>query len=173
MLLLACEREKREFRTSPPGMSSTTPARQSALQPGPARITSTVAGPYDENAYAISQGQRLFSWFNCVGCHANGGGGMGPPLMDEEWIYGSAPENVYASIVEGRPNGMPSWGGRIPNNQVWQLVAYVRSLGGLTPRTAVSSRADAIMMFPESQILQEKQQPRGDDRPRTPAGRQP
>ena len=41
-----------------------------------------------------------------------GGGGIGPPLMDDRWIYGSAPENIYASIVQGRPNGMPAWGGR-------------------------------------------------------------
>ena len=37
------------------------------------------------------QGKRLFSWYNCIGCHANGGGGIGPPLMDDEWIYGSRP----------------------------------------------------------------------------------
>ena len=35
-----------------------------------------------------------------------------------------------ATIVEGRPNGMPSFGGRIPDEQVWQLVAYVRSMSG-------------------------------------------
>ena len=30
----------------------------------------------EQNAYAIAQGKRLFSWYNCVGCHANGGGGI-------------------------------------------------------------------------------------------------
>ena len=58
---------------------------------------------------------------------------MGPPLMDDEWIYGSEPENIFATIVEGRPNGMPSFRGRIPDYQVWQLVAYVRSMSGLCP----------------------------------------
>ena len=30
--------------------------------------------------------------------------------MDAEWIYGSHPEQIYSDIVQGRPNGMPSFG---------------------------------------------------------------
>ena len=141
------------------------------LQPGPATSNASVAGPYDDNAYAVAQGMRLFSWYNCVGCHGNGGGGMGPPLMDDQWIYGSSADNIYSSIVEGRPNGMPSWGGRIPNMQVWQLVAYVRSLGGLTSPTVVSGRADAMMMYPESQVLRSREEPRQSTTP--PASERP
>lgn len=79
----------------------------------------------------INEGKRLYSWFNCVGCHANGGGGMGPPLIDDAWIYGSEPIHIYSTIVEGRPNGMPAFGAKIPEDEVWKLVAYVRALGGL------------------------------------------
>ena len=119
----------------------------------------------------LEQGQRLFAWFNCVGCHANGGGGMGPPLMDAEWIYGSDPGQIYRTILEGRPNGMPSFGGRIPDSQIWQIVAYVRSLGGLTPATVRASRADHMMTFPESQILMEAAKPKQSFLP--PASKQP
>jgi cytochrome c oxidase cbb3-type subunit 3 len=101
-------------------------------------------GPYDENAYSISQGQRLFSQYNCVGCHAHGGGGMGPALIDDNWIYGSEPENIYNTILEGRPNGMPSFGGHIPEQQAWQIVAYVRSMGRLVPKAAASGRSDHL-----------------------------
>ncbi len=55
---------------------------------------------------------------------------MGAALMDDKWIYGHEPHAIYATIVEGRPNGMPAFGGRIPDDQVWQLVAYVRSMSG-------------------------------------------
>ena len=34
-----------------------------------------VLSPYQENAWGMAEGKRLFSFFNCVGCHANGGGG--------------------------------------------------------------------------------------------------
>jgi cytochrome c oxidase cbb3-type subunit 3 len=99
---------------------------------------------YERNAAALSEGQRLYSAMNCVGCHAHGGGGMGPPLMDDKWIYGSDIKNIYATIVEGRPNGMPSFGGKIPPEQVWQIAAYVRSMAGFTPKQASPSRPDHL-----------------------------
>ena len=83
----------------------------------------------------MSQGKQLFTWFNCTGCHANGGGGSGPPLMDDNWIYGGSIENIVATIREGRPNGMPSFRGRIPDDQIWEIAAYVRSMGGNVPAT--------------------------------------
>lgn len=87
--------------------------------------------PYMDNRHAINEGKRLYGWFNCAGCHANGGGGMGPPLIDKHWIYGSEPAQIFASIMEGRPNGMPAFHGKIPEQEAWKIVAYVRSLGGL------------------------------------------
>jgi hypothetical protein len=50
----------------------------------------------------MTEGQRLYNWYNCGGCHFRGGGGIGPALMDEVWIYGKEPANLYASIL-GRP----------------------------------------------------------------------
>lgn len=76
----------------------------------------------------IAAGKQLFTAMNCVGCHFHGGGGMGPPLMDNVWIYGDSIENIAATIREGRPNGMPSFRGFLPDEQIWQLAAYVRSL---------------------------------------------
>jgi cytochrome c oxidase cbb3-type subunit III len=141
LALAACEREERRFRETPPAASPRN-VRVGELQPGPAVPAPPAPGPYADNAYAIAEGQRLYTQFNCVGCHAHGGGGMGPPLMDDKWIYGSEPANIFATIVEGRPNGMPAFGGKLSNDQVWKLVAYVRSLSGLVPQTATSARDD-------------------------------
>ena len=162
LLLLAagCQREQRRFRESPPSAEPTGVVRTSALQPGPSVDTAHLGNVYQENAYAVTQGQRLFSWYNCAGCHANGGGGMAPPLIDDEWIYGSAPEQIYQTIVQGRPNGMPSFGGKIPTPQVWMLVAYVRSLGALTPSWSRSARQDHMMNTPGSQSLAKPETPK-------------
>ena len=84
--------------------------------------------PYEDNEYAMTEGQRLYEWYNCSGCHARGGGGIGPPLMADVWRYGKDPGNIYTSIVEGRPNGMSSWRGKMPEYQVWQIVTYVQTL---------------------------------------------
>ncbi|HKO14780.1 MAG TPA: c-type cytochrome [Gemmatimonadaceae bacterium] len=147
LLAAACEREQRRFVESPP---SATPTGQlltvSQLQPGPAYITADVEAPYDDNAWAVSQGQTLFTSMNCVGCHFHGGGGIGPALMDDQWIYGSAPEQIFASIAEGRPNGMPAWKYKLSDQQIWMLVSYVRSLSGLIPKGARPGRSDHMML---------------------------
>jgi cytochrome c oxidase cbb3-type subunit III len=140
--LVSCEREQRQFRVTPPAAERASAIRMGELQPGSVAPASAAQSPYTESAYAISEGKRLYAWFNCVGCHFHGGGGIGPPLMDDQWIYGSEPENIFASIVEGRPNGVPSFRGKIPALQVWQLTAYVRSVGGLVPKDAASARSD-------------------------------
>ena len=141
-LLASCEREQRRLNQQPPPRSPAMFVAESPLQPGPTLVVDTAEGEYDDNAYNTSEGQTLFSQMNCVGCHSNGGGGMGPPLMDDQWLYGSAPNQIFASIAEGRPNGMPVWKYRLTNKQIWQLVAYVRSLSGLTPKGARPARMD-------------------------------
>jgi len=107
---------------------------------------------YEQNAFALSEGKRLYSWFNCEGCHAQGGGDKGPALMDDVWLYGSAPDNVYKSIAEGRPNGMPSFGGRIPEEQLWEIVAYVRSMSGLAAANASPGRDDGLQTKEPEQV---------------------
>lgn len=156
--LAACD--QRESRDDAAPAQATRSIAQSDVSPGGANPPKPTSGQYDDSPYAIAEGKRLFSWFNCSGCHAHGGGGMGPPLMDETWIYGSEPNNIFATIVEGRPNGMPSFGGKIPDQQVWQLVAYVRSLGGLVPKSAAPSRDDHLSAKrPENE--QDAQPPQG------------
>jgi cytochrome c oxidase cbb3-type subunit 3 len=152
LALAACEREKRNFEGLPRAASTGMPAvRQTDLQAGPAVRKTPEYGPYEENAYAVSQGKTLYNQFNCSGCHFQGGGGIGPPLMDDQWIYGSRPENVFETIVEGRPNGMPSFGGKIVTDQVWQLVAYVRSMSGLLRKDVAPGRSDDMQVRPQEQ----------------------
>jgi len=142
VLIAACDREKRNFREVPPGAVAFPAVQTSELQAGP-KSTDPSAGAYQENRWAVGQGQTFYEQYNCGGCHSpGGGGGMGPPLNDDEWIYGSDPENVFATIVEGRPNGMPSFRGRIDNAQLWQLVAYVRTMSGLTAPDVRPARTD-------------------------------
>jgi cytochrome c oxidase cbb3-type subunit 3 len=141
----ACKREARPFNAPPtlyqrPGGGVT----QTSLVPGEPAPSPPQNNPFGENAWGISEGKRLFSSYNCVGCHANGGGGMGPALMDERWIYGERPSNVFETIVEGRPNGMPAFRGKIPDQQVWMLVAYVRSMSGNAPLAALPGRSDHL-----------------------------
>jgi cytochrome c oxidase cbb3-type subunit III len=151
-LLVGCDREERNFQGLPPSASSTMPpVRQGELQPGPAARGIPVKGPYEDNAYGVSQGKTLYNQFNCSGCHFQGGGGIGPPLMDDEWIYGSRPANIFQTIAEGRPNGMPAFGRKVNADQIWQIVAYVRSLSGLLRKDVAPGRDDGMQVRPQEQ----------------------
>jgi cytochrome c oxidase cbb3-type subunit 3 len=141
MLALSCKREARQFEVP---TSSATPASQTAVTdfyaggpPAEPAFSAKQPATQDENnAYALSEGKRLFDAYNCTGCHAHGGGGMGPALMDNQWIYGGRLDQIFTSIAQGRPNGMPHWGGKIPDAQIWELAAFVRSLSVPTPVNA-------------------------------------
>ena len=88
-----------------------------------------IKNPYEGDKGAISTGGKLFIAYNCLDCHgADGSGAMGPSFQDGRWHFGGAPGEVFESIYQGRPDGMPAWGGRITNDQIWMLTAYVRSL---------------------------------------------
>jgi cytochrome c oxidase cbb3-type subunit 3 len=128
ILAWGCEREQRQYQI---------PAAQ-ASSPAPERTR------HEENAYSVSQGKILFRWFNCNGCHAAGGGGMGPALMDDAWAYGSAKETIYETIMNGRPKGMPAFRGKISEDQAWQLVAYVRSMSGRIAKDVAPGRGDSL-----------------------------
>src|SRR4051812_816874 len=89
--LAACERESRDFRQPTSAVAAgETGIQESMLHPGgmaPLKAGETespagnLQGPFENNAYAVAEGQKLYEAFNCVGCHAHGGGAIGPPLM--------------------------------------------------------------------------------------------
>jgi cytochrome c oxidase cbb3-type subunit III len=151
LVLPACEREHRQFRDWPPAAGAGTAVRESPLESGPPTREIAVRNEYEGNAWAVSEGKELYNQFNCSGCHFQGGGGIGPPLMDAQWIYGSRPENIFETIVEGRPNGMPSFRGKLGNDQVWKLVAYVRSMSGLLPKDVAPGRNDGMQVRSQEQ----------------------
>ena len=138
---VACKREQRNFNP-PPATYASYSVTMSEIHPGTPNMPPPLQNPAEQHAYDTSEGKRLFTQYNCSGCHFNGGGGIGPALMDAQWIYGSNPENIYSTIVEGRPNGMPSFRQKIPDNQVWELVAYVRSLSGQLRKDVAPTRSD-------------------------------
>jgi cytochrome c oxidase cbb3-type subunit 3 len=100
------------------------------IRPGEAPPRGTeLKNPYEGNAAVAASGAKLFVAYNCVDCHgADGSGAMGPSLADGRWHFGGSPGEVFESIYQGRPEGMPAWGSLLSPDQVWMLVTYVRSL---------------------------------------------
>ena len=96
--------------------------------------TSVVSrNPFEGNQQALAEGERLFIWMNCAGCHgAKGGGAIGPPFRDADWIYGDDHASIFQSVQQGRPNGMPAFGPKLPDEAIWKIALYERSLGDAT-----------------------------------------
>lgn len=148
--LCACKREQRSLRTDPPVAAALA---QVAVMPGgingtPPEVDRALGHPSQTNAYELSQGKRLYTWFNCEGCHADGGGAFGPALMDGWWRYGPDPVSIFVSIREGRPGGMPAFANRLTTEQIWQLTGYIQSLGALSAQTAAPNRNDDMQTRP-------------------------
>lgn len=98
------------------------------VYPGDIKVSPPIENPSNDAA-AVERGMQYFNQMNCIGCHApNGAGGMGPALSNATFIYGGEPANIYLSILQGRPAGMPVYGGLLPDQVIWDLVAYIQSI---------------------------------------------
>jgi cytochrome c oxidase cbb3-type subunit III len=99
-----------------------------AATPALAQVTPDAPNPLAGNADAVEAGHVLFGKMNCAGCHAYDlTGGMGPDLTDAVWLYGGKPGEIFHTIAEGTPRGMPAWKDKLTNDQIWQLVSYIQS----------------------------------------------
>lgn len=84
-----------------------------------------------KNDQAMQTAGRLFA-NNCALCHgsdARGATGF-PNLTDNDWIYGGEPEQIQATLMNGRQAAMPAWAAVIPEEGVDQVADYVLSLSG-------------------------------------------
>jgi cytochrome c oxidase cbb3-type subunit 3 len=157
-----CQREQRDYaHKGPPTQPSAEAVRVGELQPGvpEAQPPSLQGKRFEGNAWHVNQGQHLYKWFNCNGCHAAGGGGIGPALMDAEWRYGGSIDQIHATIAQGRPNGMPSFRGKIPDDQIWEIAAYVRTLSGNAPKYVAGGSTQGMAAIPATSRLP-KQKPK-------------
>lgn len=90
----------------------------------------------------VKKGEVVFTT-NCVACHKEKGiGDIGPNLSDDHWIWAKGtPDSIFPVVFGGVvQNGMPTWGGVLSNDEIYQAVAYVMTLhntnqpGGKAPQ---------------------------------------
>jgi cytochrome c oxidase cbb3-type subunit 3 len=109
--LCGCSAEKRAIGPSPP-VSRPVGKADSRIQ------------TYEKNVFQVSEGSRMFQWNGCTSCHTETAPGAAR-LTDHLWRYGGNLAQIYASIADGRPGGMPAYGDRIASDQIWQIAAFV------------------------------------------------
>lgn len=87
--------------------------------------------PFAHSAEAVVAGRKLYLKYGCSGCHGmGGGGGMGKPLIDDEWKFGSDDQTLFKLIRGEIPNQtMPNAIGKtMTEEEVWKVLLYVRSV---------------------------------------------
>jgi PQQ-dependent dehydrogenase (methanol/ethanol family) len=93
---------------------------------------------------AVSAGRRLYEQ-TCQSCHGGEGrGGRGPALTTGVFRHGSEDSQLFRNIRRGiAGTGMPAFS-RLTTDQVWQLVAYLRSLSARTGKGNERFAGDAL-----------------------------
>jgi len=94
-----------------------------------AAMPAVLANPYKGSAHELEEGKALYSE-HCAACHGdNAEGGIAPPLAGvSEYIYGGNDKDLYESVMEGRPGGMPPFKATLGGKKVWEVLAYIDSL---------------------------------------------
>jgi mono/diheme cytochrome c family protein len=86
--------------------------------------------PLESDPDSVAAGAKLFAQ-HCAECHgANADGGKKGPSLRAEEVQQATPGALFWLLTNGVVRkGMPVWS-RLPEPQRWQLVSYVKSLGG-------------------------------------------
>lgn len=96
------------------------------------------------DASDLESGKTIFT-NNCMACHAaDGGGGIGPNLVDEHWILGGGIKNVFHTVAEGgrAGKGMVAWKSILKPTEIQQVSSYILSLQGTTPASPKAPEGD-------------------------------
>ncbi len=81
------------------------------------------------NAETIAAGAEVYA-ASCVACHqSDASGGIGPSLIDDEWVHGSSPEAIRDTVANGvLEKGMPAWLPVLGAARLATVTAYLYSL---------------------------------------------
>jgi mono/diheme cytochrome c family protein len=90
----------------------------------------TLTPPFDIKAPAVIEQGRVIFNLRCAGrCHGIDGrdGFDAPILAGKDYLD---PPFILGTLLAGRPgSAMPSWKGRLTDEELWRVVAFLSSLG--------------------------------------------
>jgi cytochrome c oxidase cbb3-type subunit 3 len=110
--------------------------------------------PFAGNPQAAKAGESQFR-ANCAFCHGLGarGGGRGPDLTRAQKMHGSADADLFRTINQGvpgtamPPNGATQQGVGMTEEEIWQVITYIRSVEKKAPAAVLGDAARGKALF--------------------------
>jgi len=108
---------------------------------------------------SVNRGKRVFTT-QCALCHGEKGDGKSdlakemtltlPDFTQPDSLAKRTDGELFAIVSNGKES-MPSQKGRMPDAQIWNLVNYLRSLGGKAPAKATPKEAsdENVILVPQ------------------------
>jgi glucose/arabinose dehydrogenase len=117
-------------------------AQTASFHSAPAAAEQT-KNPYARKRAAAQAGANLFAR-HCASCHGpTGGGTANIPALATGPAQNAADGAIFWFITQGDPNnGMPSWSS-LSEPERWQIVTYLKALGGANPPLPTAKAAAA------------------------------
>ena len=110
----------------------------------------------DLHGFAVNGGAAIFKTW-CAQCHGSGAAGaVGyPNLLDDDWLWGGTVDDIAQTVaygirledvVDSRFSEMPAFGEILAEEEITQVVSYVRSLSDAPHYTALASAGEAVFL---------------------------
>lgn len=111
-------------------------ARQHPAEPHRHPEGQALVNPIESTRESIATGRQRYV-FSCRACHGNRGrgdgdmahaGGVPSDFTDDVWQHGSSDGEIFLVIKEGVSADMQAYANQIPDEDIWHLVNYIKSL---------------------------------------------
>lgn len=113
----------------------------------PAAQNSATANPYAGDADAIRTGMGLYR-LNCADCHGVDAGGVRGPDISGVWAAGRTDAGLFQTIRNGIPGTEMIPPRRARDDEIWKILAYLRTLAVPTPTpSSVGDAANGETIF--------------------------
>jgi len=104
--------------------------------------------PLEGNKLAISNGAAMFRT-RCAGCHGPDARGYLGPDLTGFWFAGGTDDRMFDVVRRGVPGTEmpPADPQRVLDKEIWQVLAYVRTLAAVPPAAATGDAANGERVF--------------------------